>query len=49
MNYDYPKVELVGSQWFYWIDAWTGAKGPYDSMQAAQDAMTMELRGRYGW
>lgn len=46
---EYPKTEQVGDKWYYWLDSWTGPKGPFESLQAANDAMTAELQSRHGW
>lgn len=45
---NYPYVEQVGTQWYYWLSQWEAAKGPFESMQAANDAMTAEMQTRHG-
>lgn len=47
--YPYPKVEQVGNLWYYWLSKWEAAKGPFESSQAAYDAMQAELQSRHGW
>jgi hypothetical protein len=48
MTVFYPTVEQVGEEWYYWVDRWTGPKGPFDSAQAAQDALQAELQTYHG-
>lgn len=43
-----PTVEQIGDKWYYWLDKWVAPRGPFDSEQAAQDAMQGELQTYHG-
>lgn len=49
MIYPYPKVVQIGDKHYYILSEWEAAKGPFDSSEAAYDAMAAELQSRHGW
>lgn len=49
MLYPYPKTFQAGDKWYYVLAVQEAAKGPFDSLAKAQEAMTAELSTRHGW
>lgn len=41
-------IEQVGDNWYYWVDAWTGTKGPFATLPEAAQALEKELQDKYG-
>lgn len=43
-----PRLEQVGTNWYYWTGDWTGVKGPFLTLAEAAQALEKELQDMNG-